>query len=145
MSKAQSFGFDVLLTITAVLVFSQVLLFTSLKSNPSLMFENKLENSQLIYLLLTYNNSIALFDSYVCTNNIESFSLFNQTILSFLNAYVNNREYLLSANGLIYSSEGTSSVCLKEATPVILNINSSCNTLLSFEFSLYTQEEKTLC
>ena len=145
MSKAQTFGFDVLLTLTSVLVFTQLLYLYSISEDPSLLLERRVENNQLLTLALMYNNSLAYFDSYICNGNVDSLGMFNTTITHVLDTYLSNREYLFIANELIYSSEGVSSVCLERASPVIFEINSSCDTVLRFEFSIYVQGEKTTC
>ena len=145
MIKAQSFGFDVLLTVTAVLVFGQLFYLYSVNSDPSLLLIRRVENDRLLHLVLVYNNSLALFDSYYCNNNVDSLGEFNKSVYHILDSYVNNREYLLIANNLVYSSEGVSSVCLEKATPAVFEIDSSCNTILRFEFSVYTRGEKTTC
>lgn len=145
MSKAQSFGFDVLLTLIAVLLFTQLLYLYSVNQGSSLSLQRRLENNQALLLALKYNNSISLFNSYACNNNLESFEKFNESITYYLKTYVSNREYLFAVNGFVYSSERVGSVCLKRASPVIYSVNSSCNSVLNFEFSIYNKGEKVPC
>jgi hypothetical protein len=143
--KAQSFGFDVLLTLTVVLIFGQLLYLYSLSEEPSILTRRRVENNQLLYLALQYNNSLAYFDSYTCNGNFDSFEEFNSSVLHVLDSYLSNREYLLVANGIIYSSEGVKSVCLEKALPTVIGVNSSCGSVLNLEFSIYTKGEKTPC
>ncbi len=145
MSKAQSFGFDVLLTLTAVLVFNQLLYLYSISEDSTLLFQRRVENNQALSLGLQFNNTLAFFDSYACNGNTESLAIFNSTITHFLDSYVGNREYLLLANNLVYSSAGVDSVCLEKATPIIFEVDSSCNSVLRFEFSIYTIGEVSSC
>lgn len=145
MSKAQSFGFDLLMVIIIIILFGELLLIQELNTKPSLLMQRKVENAQLLNLLLVYNNSLSFIDSFLCNNNTGSLQEFNDSVEHVLNNYVNNREYLLAVNNLVYSSEGVNSVCLKQASPAKLNITSNCGTNLNFEFSIYTQGEKEPC
>lgn len=143
--KSQSFGFDVLLSLTALLLFNQLLILNSPDNEKLILLEHRIENNQLLYLSLIYNNSLSLFDSYVCNGNIESLNKFTTNIQHVLDTYVTNREYLFLAGDEIISSEGVESVCLEKASPSVFEIETSCGTNIRFEFSIYTQGEKRPC
>ncbi|VVB74370.1 Uncharacterised protein [Candidatus Tiddalikarchaeum anstoanum] len=143
--KSQSFGFDVLLTVTAVLIFSQLLPKIINDNSEVLLSERRIENGRTLYLALVYNNSLALFDNYACDDNIESLYEAMNNTKHFLDTYVNNREYLLSMNDEVLGSEGVENVCLKNSASSTFRVESSCKTVLTFQFSIYTKGEKGEC
>lgn len=143
--KSQSFGFDILVTATALLLFNQLMINSTANVEDVLILQHNIENNQLLYLALAYNNSVSLFNSYACNNNTVSLQMFKDNALHVLETYVQNREYLLSAGDEVVSSEGVETVCLSRASPAVFQIHSSCGTVLTFQFSIYTTGEKREC
>jgi hypothetical protein len=143
--KSQSFGFDVLVSVAALLIFNQLMFIHDVHGETAELLQHKIENSRALYLGLVYNNSISLYDSYVCSGNTESLARFRGNMEYFFETYAGNREYLLSASGEIISSESVDNVCLTAASPAVFEFESSCGTDLRFEFSIYTQGEKGEC
>lgn len=145
MNKSQSFGFDTLLIIFGLIIFGQILFFYVLRTDSTNLNHKIIENNQVVYLMLEYNNSLSLFDDYFCNNNLDSFEEFNETINHFLESYLINRLYFLNIDGIIYSKENISHICLKNAIPSMFNITSSCDKFINLEFSIYSLEEKEEC
>jgi hypothetical protein len=143
--KSQSFGFDILLTVTALLLFNQLMILSKADNSQFLLLERGSENERTLYNALLYNNSIVFADDYACNGNNVSYTAFRSAVNGFLDDYVLNREYLLSFGSNIISSENVTEVCLVRASPIVFNVTSSCGTILTLQFSIYTKGELRSC
>ncbi len=144
MNKSQSFGIDILIIIIGIIVMGELLLVTATKPESGIYLQ-RVENQQLLYTLMNYNNSILYFDTYLCSGNKDALAKFNKSVEYVINMYRGPREYLFIVNGLNYSSEGLDRVCLKEASPAISKIKLSCNADIVATLVLYRRGDRSEC
>jgi hypothetical protein len=144
MIKCQSFGFDLLMIIIAVIFFS-VLIYTSFFDFPKDYFlQRNIENNELLLAVLMHNNSLAYFNCFLAFSSNECLASFNSSIKDSFSSYLGNRTYILNFCGLRYSNVENTNLCFKKAIPYYLNIslpNGDCEVY----FSIYTDEEVIDC
>lgn len=144
MNKCQSFGFDLLMIIIAIIFFSQMIFTTFFNFPKDYFFERNIENHELLRAVLMQNNSLAYFDCFMAFSSNDCLKAFNDSIEASLNAYLVNRNYVLNFCGLKYSNKDYDNLCFTKAIPYYLNIslpNSNCEIY----FSIYTDGEVIDC
>ncbi len=144
MNKGQSFGIDLLIIVVGIIVMGELLLVTATKPQSGIYLQ-RVENQQLLYTVMNYNNSILYLNTYLCTGNEGALAKFNKSVEYVMDMYRGPREYLFVVNGLNYSSEGLDRVCLKEASPAIYEINLTCNGKASATLVLYMRGDRSEC
>lgn len=137
MNKAQSFGYDLLFILISLIIFGEIFYIRDIHINDNLLSKG-IENEQVIYLALSFNNSLFYFNDYICNGDLNSFLEFNNTIENFFKTYLQNRNYIFMINGIKY---GETNICLNNARPVFYTLNSTCETIINVAFNIYTNNE----
>lgn len=139
MKKSQSFGFDLLVIIISVILFSQVAVFSLQDFPKDYFFQRNIENNELLKSALMKDNSLALLDCHLMFNDDLCLDAFNESITSSLKEYLGSRNYLLQIGDLEFA-RNESHKCFKKAIPLHLELELPSGNVSAF-FSIYLDSE----